>query len=162
MALIIIGLLCSGISMTNLVPSDAQYRGDLYNLHKSFGVIALLLIFVRILNRIKNKPPALPESIKKIEQIAAHIGHYSLYIAMLLMPLSGYLMSNSYGYKVKLFGLALPNLVSKNYEMGAIFSATHQYLGYATIAIVLAHIAGALKHRFLDANPNNDVLKRML
>ncbi len=148
--------------MTNFVPKDASYRIDLYNLHKSFGVIVLLLIFIRIANRIKNKPPALPGSIKKIERIAAHIGHYSLYALMLLMPLSGYLMSNSYGYKVKLFGLALPNLAQKDYLIGALYSAIHEYLGYLTIAIVLAHIAGALKHRYLDTNPDNDVLKRML
>ncbi len=162
MALLIIGLLICGIFMANFIASDASYRSDFYHLHKSFGVVALFLIIIRVVNRIKNKPPALPTSIKKIDQIMAHIGHYSLYALMVIMPLSGYLMSNSYGYKVKLFAITMPDLVAKNYELGAIFAGTHKYLGYLMAAIVVAHIAGALKHRYFDKNPENDVIKRII
>lgn len=161
MAIIIIGLLCSGIFMANFISSEANYRGDIYSIHKSFGVVALFLITIRVINKIKNKPPALPESIKKVDRILAHIGHQLLYLSMIIMPLSGYLMSNSYGHSVKFFSITLPDLITKNYELGAIFAKTHKYLGYAMAAIIIAHIAGALKHRYFDKE-ENDVIKRMI
>lgn len=162
MALIIIGLLASGVFMVNFLESTDSSRGNFYNLHKSFGVIVLILIFLRIFNKIINRPPALPGTIHKHERILAYIGHHLLYLSMLLMPFSGYLMSNSYGYSVKLFSISLPNLVEKNYEIAGIFASTHQYLGYFTIALLAFHISGTLKHKYLDKNKENDVLKRMI
>ena len=162
MAIIIIGQLSGGIYMSQFLLKTSEYRSDFYNLHKSFGALVLLLILVRIINKIINKSPSLPDTITKSEKILANIAHYSLYLLMILVPLSGYLMSNSYGYSVKFFSITLPNLVEKNYEIGALFSSTHKYLGYLTVIIVVLHIAGALKHRYFDKNKQNDVLKRML
>lgn len=161
MAIIILSLLAVGIYMEDFLPKDASYRMQVYNLHKSFGVIALILIFVRIFNRFLHKAPALPESIPAHEKFLAHLVHFLLYVLMLIMPFSGYLMSNSYGYPVHLFGLKMPNLVEKNYELGAIFAKTHHYAGYILIALLFLHILGALKHKFFD-KPENDILKRMI
>lgn len=161
MALIIISLIIMGIYMTEFLAKDATSRSLIYSLHKSFGVVILLLFFVRLINRILNKAPTLPDIFKKSEKIAANIGHISLYILMLLMPLSGYLMSNSYGYNVKLFGLKLPNLISTNYELGPIFSKAHFYLGYFLLLVILIHISAVIKHRFFDEK-EKDVLKRMI
>lgn len=161
MAILIIALLGLGIYMTTFLDKEATNKMELYGLHKSLGVIALALIFVRIANRIKNPAPQLPKTIKKQEQTIAHIGHMVLYILMLVLPISGYLMSNSYGHPVKLFSIALPTLVSTNYDLGKIFSQTHYYGGYALLFLICLHILGALKHRFFDT-PENDVLKRMI
>jgi len=161
MAVIILGLLGLGIYMTEFLDKESENRMMIFGLHKSFGVVALILILLRIINRFKNKPPALPETIKKYEQKLSHLTHYTLYILMLLMPLSGYLMSNYYGYPVKLFGLQLPFLVEKNFDIGPIFSSAHFYFGYGLLFVVLLHIAAVIKHRFFDQK-ENDVLKRMI
>ena len=161
MAVIILGLLGVGIYMTEFLDKESENRMMIYGLHKSFGVVALILIVVRIINRFINKPPALPDTIKKEERIAAHLGHIALYVLMLLVPLSGYLMSNSYGYPVKLFGLQLPFLVEKNFDIGPIFSNAHFYFGYGLLAVVVIHIAAVAKHKFFDKE-ENDVLKRMM
>jgi len=161
MAIIIISAICLGVYMTEFLPKDASNRSELYGLHKSLGILVLLLIFPRIINRFINKPPALPETIKKIDQILAHAGHIVLYILMILVPLSGYLMSNSYGYRVKLFSIEMPFIIEKNYELGKIFSSLHYYLGYGILFMVLIHIAAVVKHRFFDSK-ENDVLKRMI
>jgi cytochrome b561 len=50
----------------------------------------------------------------KYEQILAHLGHFGLYVLMILVPLSGYLMSNSFGFPVHLFAIELPFLVEQN------------------------------------------------
>jgi len=161
MAFLIIGLLSLGIYMDNFLSHDAPNRFEIYSLHKSFGVIALVLIFVRIFNRFIQLTPALPEGLPKIEKIAAKITHFALYILMILMPLSGYLMSNSFGFEVHLFSLKMPNLIAVNPRIGGYFSMIHLYSAYTMIALLSLHIVGALKHRFFD-KPENDVLKRML
>ena len=80
---------------------------------------------------------------------------------MVLMPLSGYLMSNYFGYPVHLFGLPLPMLVEKNIELGKFFAEVHKFIGFAFIAVLILHFAGVIKHRFFD-KAENDVLKRMI
>lgn len=161
MAFLIISLLGLGIYMADFLSKEAANRMEIYNLHKSLGVIALALIIVRIVNRFINPAPKLPQTIKKQERIIAHIGHIALYILMLIVPLSGYLMSNSYGYPVKLFSINMPHLIQTNYDLGKIFSQTHELGAYALLFLVSLHILGALKHRFFD-KPENDVLKRMI
>lgn len=161
MAAIIIFLLWLGIYMSHFLSKEATNRMDFYNLHKSLGVLILALIFVRIINRFIKKPPALPNSLPKWEIFAAQITHFLLYLSMILIPLSGYLMSNSFGYAVKFFGIKLPFLVKTNFDLGKIFSEIHELAAYSLIGLIVFHIAGALKHRFFDKK-ENDVLNRMI
>jgi cytochrome b561 len=161
MALIILFLLGLGIYMTDFLSKEAPNRMEIYNLHKSLGVMVLILVFVRIINRFANKPPALPDSLPKFEKIAAHLAHIALYLLMILVPLSGYLMSNSFGYPVNFFSIQLPFLVQQNFELGNLFHNAHWILAYSLIAILALHILGVIKHRFFDKT-ENDVLKRMI
>ncbi len=161
MAALILFMLALGIYMTQFLPKDSPQHLEIYELHKSFGVIALVLIFIRILNRLLKKAPALPASMPKAEQILAHLGHFGLYVLMILVPLSGFLMSNSFGFPVKFFSVELPQLIGTNFELGKIFAAAHELCAYGLLALIIAHVLAVIKHRFFD-RPENDVLKRML
>lgn len=147
--------------MTDFLPKDAPNHLEVYSLHKSFGVIALIFIFIRIINRFVFKAPALPQTLKKSEQILSHLGHFGLYVLMLCVPLSGYLMSNSFGFPVHLFSIELPFLVATNFELGKIFSEAHELLAFGLLGLVGIHVLAVIKHRFFD-KPENDVLKRMI
>ena len=161
MAVVILFLLGLGIYMTDFLPKDAPNHLEVYSLHKSIGVIALILIFVRILNRLILKAPKLPETLKKSEQILSHLGHFGLYVLMLCVPLSGYLMSNSFGFPVHLFSIEMPMLVERNLELGKLFAEAHELCAYALLGLVVVHILAVIKHRFFD-KPENNVLKRMI
>ncbi len=160
-AFLIFGLLIVGIYMADFMPADAPNKFQIYDLHKSFGVVVLILIFIRIFNRFLNKAPKLPEGLPQIEKLFSHAVHLLLYVLMLVVPFSGYLMSNAYGFPVHFFTITMPNLISAKPEIGIYFAKTHKYAAYTLIAAIAFHIAGALKHRFFD-KPENDVLKRML
>lgn len=160
MALLIIFMLGLGNYM-GLIPKDAPNRMEIYSLHKSLGVIALIFIFIRIVNRFFKKPPALPTTMKKTEIILAHLGHLSLYLLMIAVPLSGYLMSNSSGYSVHLFTVEMPILMSANFKFAALFHEAHEISAKLLILVLALHIFAAIKHRFFD-KPENDVLKRIL
>jgi cytochrome b561 len=161
MALIIISLLAAGLYMTNFLDKESANRALIYSLHKSFGVLAMFLIVVRIFIRLSKPVPALPNSMPKIIQKLAQTAHFLLYFLMIFMPLSGYLMSNFFGYQVHLFGISMPMIVDKNIAVGNFFATTHEFLGYGFVVILFLHVGGVIKHRFFDKLENN-VLRRML
>lgn len=132
---------------------------DIYNLHKSLGVLVIFLFFARIINRHINKAPAPLENLQNWEKISSKITHILLYLLMFIIPVSGYLMSNSYGYAVKFFGIEMPFLIEKNYEIGPIFGETHEVAAFTIIGLIILHIGAVLKHKFID---KKDVLKRMI
>ena len=159
MALMIISLLIVGFYMKG-IDKELFSRGIFYHFHKSFGVVVLFLVAIRIFFRLIKSTPPLPEAIPDKIKKLAHRVHYLLYLLMFIMPLSGYLMSNFYGYRVRLFDVKMPYLVEKNVELGAFFAKTHQVLGFVFVFVITLHVLGVIKHRFFDEK-ENDVLPRM-
>lgn len=160
MAFVIIFMIFLGLFMDE-VSKEFEYRMTIYNFHKSIGVLLIFLITVRLINRFINKPPILQNSIPKIERIIANIAHISMYILMFLIPISGYLMSNSYGFPVSFFSFEMPVLVATNIENAKLFSEAHEFLSFSLLFIIILHIVAVIKHRFFDKK-ENDVLKRMI
>ena len=163
MSLIIITMLCVGLYMAN-IPDDAANKYDLYPLHKAFGFIVLTLLLVRIAARILSSIPSPQKGLKSWEIKLSHAVHGLIYVAMLTMTLSGYFMSSTYPYShgLDIFGLfTIPDITSKNEQWSGIFLQIHEVTAFIFIILLVLHIAGALKHRFIDG-PEQDVLKRML
>jgi cytochrome b561 len=150
MALMIISLLAVGIYMHDLPKEDAL-RPTLYMMHKASGMTVLFLFFVRIVWRLMNKPPSLDRYSGSVK-LAAAISHSLLYVLMFSVPVAGYLLSAYHGYAVDYFGLfKLPLLVGKNKELADLAGEAHEILAFAMLAILVLHVAGAVKHR-LDAS----------
>jgi cytochrome b561 len=161
MAALVLFMIGLGFYMTEILPKDAPNHLQVYNLHKAIGVVILLLVMVRIANRLIKKAPPLQESISKIERILSHLAHFGLYVLMISVPLSGYLMSSYFGFPVHLFNFEMPIFVERNFEYGAFFKLSHELSAYALIGLVSVHILAVIKHRYFD-KAENDVLKRML
>jgi len=157
-ALMIFGMLGFGFYMTGLDLSPTKL--ELYSWHKWAGVTVFLLVLVRVAWRIGHKPPALPAHMPSIERLAAHAGHHLLYVLMIAIPLSGWLMSSAKGFQTVWFGvLPLPDLLAKDKALGNLLETVHVVLNYTLIAVLLGHVGAALKHHFID---RDDVLTRML
>jgi cytochrome b561 len=132
----------------------------LYSWHKWAGVTAFLLVLVRLGWRIGHPPPVLPDTMAPVMRLGAHAGHVVLYVLMIAIPLSGWLMSSAKGFQTVWFGvLPIPDLLDKNKELGDLLAGVHQALNLFFVAVLTAHIAAALKHHFID---KDDVLTRML
>lgn len=163
MAVIILGMIWAGWTMVSL-DDKAPVKFDVfYPWHKSFGMLVLLLVLVRLVTRLRASIPALPGGLAPWEVRAAKIGHVALYALMIIVPCLGYSMSSSFTQSdgVFFFGVNLPELLPKNDARFEVFQALHKYLAYTLLALVAVHVAGALKHRFLDSDRGNDVLSRM-
>lgn len=158
MAILIIGLLALGFYMQDLPLSPEKLK--LYSWHKWAGVTAFLLVAFRLSWRITHRPPALPDSMPKLMQFAAHAGHLMLYLLMIAIPLSGWLMSSAKGFQTVYFGvLPIPDLIGKDPDLGNLLKTVHVSLNFLLLALVAAHAGAALKHHFLDRDAT---LRRML
>jgi cytochrome b561 len=164
MAVIILGMICTGWLMTPEnydVPTKFEF---FYPWHKSFGMLALFLVAARLFTRARAAVPPLPTGFAPWERTAAKIGHIALYTLMIVVPLMGYSMSSSFTQSdgVYFFGVNLPELLPKNDDRFEVFQALHRWLAYTFLGLIGLHLLGALKHRFLDRNRDNDVLSRMI
>ena len=158
MAVLFFGMLGLGFYMQGLPLSPDKLK--LYSWHKWVGVTVFLLALFRIAWRVTHQPPALPSSMPRLMQIAAHAGHHMLYMLMFLIPLSGWLMSSAKGFQTVWFGiLPIPDLLEKNKLLGDLLQTVHVSLNYLFIAVLIGHIGAALKHHFIDTD---DILTRML
>ena len=158
MAILFFGLLALGFYMHDLPLSPEKLK--LYSWHKWAGVTAFLLVWLRLFWRVTHRPPALPISMPKIMQLAAHAGHLLLYVLMIAIPLSGWLMSSAKGFQTVWFGvLPIPDLIGKHKETGDLLQTLHMGLNLIFVAVIAGHIGAALKHHFID---KDDILKRML
>lgn len=157
LALLILGSLAVGLYMTGL-PFSPQ-RLKLYNWHKWAGVLILGLSAARLLWRLVQRPPAMPP-MPAWQQRAAHGAHLALYLLFFAVPLSGWAYSSAAGFPIVLFAvLPLPDWVPVSRELAETLKPVHHYLAYALAAVVGLHVAGALKHHFID---RDGLLLRML
>ncbi|MEM8937652.1 MAG: cytochrome b [Pseudomonadota bacterium] len=162
-ALLIIGQIAGGWYMNHVVESSRAKFG-LYQLHKSFGVLALLVSFGRLYWRLTHKAPALPEGMPAYERIGAQFTHIAFYTIMIGIPLSGWLMVSVSPKEIPtvLFQyIPWPHIpgLPKSELMEYISFETHKIVSYATIALLGLHIGAALKHHIVN---KDDVLTRML
>lgn len=158
MALMLFAMLALGFYMQGLPLSPEKLQ--LYSWHKWAGVTIFLLVLFRLAWRFTHRPPALPASMPKLMQLAAHAGHLALYGLMLAIPLSGWLMSSAKGFQTVWFGiLPLPDLLAKDKALGDLLQTVHVSLNLLLLVVVAGHVGAALKHHFID---RDDILTRML
>lgn len=128
--------------------------------HKSVGITILALAMARIVWRFKNPPPALPATIQKWQVMASHASHWSLYLLLFAMPISGWLMSSASAYSVSWFNLfQLPDFVAPNPVLKGVFEGIHETLAKLLILVATIHIGAALKHAVID---KDGVLQRIV
>ena len=128
--------------------------------HKSFGMTILMLAVLRLVWRLVNPTPELTTETKPWERVLANISHLLLYALIFAMPLTGWMMSSAKNYPVSWFKLfQFPDLVAPAEQTFHQMHDLHHLLFKVLVGVALLHVAGALKHHFID---RNDVLKRML
>jgi cytochrome b561 len=158
MALVLAGLIALGFVMTDLPlsPEKLQY----YAWHKWAGVSVFVLVWLRLVWRVLNPPPAYPSTMSPLIKGVAHWGHTVLYGLMIVIPVSGWLMSSAKGVPTVWFGvLPLPDLLEKDKALGHFLKEVHEALNYLLLLLLAGHVAAALKHHWID---KDDILNRML
>ncbi|MGF6756390.1 cytochrome b [Paraburkholderia sp. GAS42] len=158
-ALLIVCGFALGWVMTD-IPGFTPTKLRYFSWHKWIGVTVFALAVVRILWRATHVAPALPAGMVAWQRIAAEVVHVLLYVLMIAIPVSGYLYSSASNIPVVYLGLVrLPLLISPDPHLKAILKVVHVTLNYGLLALVVLHVAGALKHQLLD---RDGLLSRMI
>jgi cytochrome b561 len=155
-AFVIVSAILLGLSMTSMRPVDEAAAGEivrLYAVHKAVGLLSLGVAVLRVvwaLTRARRPGPLHPD--RKIETLAAAAVHWSLYGAMFVMPLSGWLThaaSPPYAAIPWPFGQGLPG-IPEDPRLAALFGAVHALSSKVLFVAVALHMAGAFKHAIVD------------
>ncbi|WP_170064213.1 cytochrome b [Halomonas heilongjiangensis] len=140
---------------------DVFRQFELFQLHKSVGVVVWLLMLLRLGWRLRDPPPpSLPA--RAWEHRLARLVHGLFYVVLLVMPITGYLMASASTLEIptRIFGLVeLPHLLSPSERLETVFYTLHQWLGWLLMLGIALHLGGALKHHVIDRDAT---LRRML
>jgi cytochrome b561 len=146
MAAMILAMLFIGIGM---VGSVSEYH-RLVSIHKPLGILVLILVAIRLVNRLLNPPPPLPSGMPDWQRLAAHGSHVVLYALMFVVPLVGWAMLSAARYPIVLYGpLQLPPIAPQSPTLFAVLRETHTVLALLLFATFLAHLSAALMHALI-------------
>jgi cytochrome b561 len=158
MALMILVALPLGMVMTDLDLSPTKLK--LYSWHKWLGVTIFALALLRIFWRVKHAAPGAPDTMPIWQRKVAAALHGLLYVLMLAIPVSGWLMSSAKGFQTVWFGvIPLPDLVGKDEGLGKLLEEVHEILANLLMFLLVAHAGATLKHHYVD---RDDIAARML
>ncbi|MAE51763.1 MAG: hypothetical protein CMH27_08125 [Micavibrio sp.] len=148
-AILILGLLCIGFLMGDMEFGPSKMT--VIMLHKSFGMTVLGLVILRMAWRFLNPPPAPLASHNVLEKILSKLVHLLLYIGMIGMPVSGWVMSSAAEYPIDFFGLFdFPMITSKDEALAEQAEEMHELFAFFIYFAIGLHFLGAAKHHLFD------------
>lgn len=133
----------------------------LTNIHQLTGLTIFTLTACRLIWKLCNPTVKLPDTVSKLEKIAAHTVQILLYVCMFGMPLSGWAMSTAFDLVPHIGSLHFPMPgINIDEAQGNFFQDIHNTLAWVLIILIGLHTGGAFKHTFIDKDPQ--VIKSML
>ncbi|HET7805217.1 MAG TPA: cytochrome b [Pseudolabrys sp.] len=134
--------------------------GPLYGLHKSAGVLILILVIVRLAWRLTHPVPALPPDIPRLQRLAARGTHRALYALLIAQSLIGWIGTSAYPAPVPFFGLfEMPQIWWEDRQLSNRLLAAHLWIGILMAVLLVGHVGAALHHHFVRGD---EILLRML
>jgi len=162
-ALLILTLIPLGL-VANAVPFDSPEeltrKATLFSIHKTLGITVFFTALARIIWAISQPKPASLNPDRKVEHWVAETVHWLLYGSLVLVPLSGWIhhaATTGFAPIWWPFGQNLP-FVPKNETVAASAAGLHFVFARVLAVSILLHVAGALKHHFVDRDAT---LRRM-
>jgi cytochrome b561 len=157
-AVCVLFIIPAGILMGKL--PDGNAKNLIYTLHRSFGVVILALMLIRLAYRLVNGAPAPEPTLTAMQRMVSHVVHLALYALLIAQSLIGWVATSAYGAAISVFGLfTLPALVGKDEALAKPLFEVHELIGFAVAGLVLMHVGAALFHYFIK---RDGVLQRML
>ena len=150
-ALALLFMFASGLYMVNADISKAdQYR--LFQIHKASGVLVLWALILRVGTRLVTRSPALPDALSQQQVFKAKLGHIFLYIALVTMPLSGWLMVSASPFGLPTFvfvdWINWPHIpgVARNKSIETLANNVHWITATALGTLIAGHVSAVVWH----------------
>jgi cytochrome b561 len=154
---LVFGLFFFGLWMSGLSYQHKWYKLA-PELHQSFGVLLTVLIIIRLILRIISERPQPLDHTSSIERALAKLVHYSLYLGLVSMFCSGYVVSTAKGKALDVFNLvSLPALFGELDVIEDLANQIHLVTAYGIVILVALHALAALRHAW----NGHEIFKRM-
>ena len=154
-------LLCQiplGFYMEGLALSPDKLEA--YALHKSVGLTIWAAMILRVAWRLIQGRPPMPADMSRVVRILAKAAHVLMYLLLLLMPMSGWLVSSAANMAPSWFGFfQLPLIVEPDPQRAEDFAEMHEIQAFILITLIVLHIGAAVYHHLLR---KDGVLRNML
>lgn len=132
----------------------------LMNLHISFGLMILTVAMLRLAWRLLHGAPPPDVLSPGWQRVLSRSSHFSLYLLLFAMPLSGWFFASARGWTITVFGVvAVPPLVPQGSALGHTIGELHGTLSWVLLGVIGLHVAAALAHRFFF---RDQAMQRML
>ena len=123
--------------------------GMIYKYHKTFGVIVLALVLLRVVVKFTRPRPVPLDDLPKAQHLIGMAVHVALYALLFAVPIIGWLATAAGGYPVQFFETNLPGLIGRDKELSGLLFTLHLCGGLAFVLLIGMHIGAALFHRFI-------------
>jgi cytochrome b561 len=158
--LVVLAVLCQltlGFVLGSL-SSEAPLWAQLFPLHTTLGLSILSLMVLRLLWRVANPVPELPDTLAPWQKMLARANHWLFYVLLIGLPIGGYLLVSAHGSPIPFFGAQLPAAIPESESLQSRIGTLHATGAFVLIALMLLHVAAALRHAWLL---KDGVLRRM-
>jgi cytochrome b561 len=147
------------IELRELFEKGSDPREALKTWHFMLGMLVFMLVWLRLAARLSGPTPTITPELPKLQQLSATLLHLALYLLMIGMPLTGWLMLSAAGKPIPFFGLELPALIGENKALAKQIKEVHEFVGTTGYYLIGLHAAVALFHHYLR---HDNTLTRML
>jgi cytochrome b561 len=160
-AFLVIGLIIAGVYMAGLEDDDPRHD-RLVGIHAQIGLTVLLLSLFRIVWRFVSPNPELPAGLESWEKLLTKAVAAAFLVLLVVQPVLMIIGFDYYDAPLAYLGIVpIPAFLDKDMAMVEQIAEYHEIVGITIAALALLHVAGALKHRYIDKHKDVDVLKRM-
>ena len=142
-----------GFSFADMEPGAE--RMSLFTWHRTIGATILLVVIARLTYRLTNPPPPYPPQLPEWERIAGTWNHRLFYLLLIGMPIGGVIAVSGLSPApdiTLLGGIHSPKVPGISKQLGEMAKGIHEAAAWTLIALIVIHVAAALKHQFIDHN----------
>ncbi len=147
------------IELRELFEKGSDPREALKTWHFMLGMLAFVLVWLRLAARLTGRAPAIRPEPPGLQKLSSRLLHLALYVLMIGMPLTGWLVLSAAGKPIPFFGLELPPLVGENMGLARQIKELHEVVGKVGYFLIGLHVAAALYHHAIK---RDNTLTRML
>lgn len=124
----------------------AAMRDLIYKYHKTFGLIVLAAMAVRLILRVRHGAPPYTPPLEPMQALVSGIVHKALYVCLFAMPILGWTATDAAEYPVEFFAWTVPQFIPKDPALGELLYTLHGIVGWGLAGLIALHAAAALFH----------------
>src|SRR5574340_842607 len=147
------------VELHELFEKGSAAREVLMTGHFTLGMLVFVLVWLRLAARLSGPTPAIQPEPPGLQQLSSKLLHLALYVLMIGMPLTGWLMLSAAGKPIPFFGLELPPLIGENKDLARQIKELHEVVGTTGYFLIGLHAVAALYHHYIK---RDNTLMRML